>query len=143
MSEKPKWLFRLAMPEDAEAFSKWVTDNPLIDPQDVQDGLNKNNPTTLTFVACLDGKPVLFAPLFLVARLAHLGFEPLCSGKERMRALEVIKDGIMAFMVQYGIREIETLSKPEYGVAKWAMRHDFEQDTRSVFRLNLNREMAR
>jgi hypothetical protein len=136
------WKFRLAQPEDAEAFSHWATENPQIDPKDAWSGLKRNNPTVLTFVAEKDGKAVAFAPIYLSAVLAHLAFNPDARASEKMQALDVLMDGTMAFMVQMGIREIQTMSEPKYGVAKWALAHGFEQDPRSLFRLDINREMV-
>jgi len=138
----PEWNFRLAQPEDAEAFSRWAASNPEIDPKDLRMGMAKNNPTVLTFVAEKDGVPVAFSPVYLSAVLAHLGFNPDARASEKLQALGVLKDGVMALMVQFGIREIQTLSKPKYGVAQWALEHGFEQDDRSLFRLDLNQEMA-
>ena len=136
------WKFRLAEPADAEAFAHWTTENPQIDPKDAWSGLNRTNPTVLTFVAEHDGKAVAFAPIYLSAVLAHLAFNPEARASEKMQALDVLKDGTMGFLVQYGIREIQTMSEPEYGVAKWALAHGFEQDPRSLFRLDVNQEMV-
>lgn len=134
--------FRLAEPADAEAFSKWARANSQIDPKDLAAGQKENNPTVLTFVAKKNGVPIVFAPVFLSAVLAHLVPNPDATSAEKKQAMQVLLDGAMAFFVQWGIREIQTLSKPEYGMAKWAMAHHFEQDPRSLFRLDLNREMA-
>jgi hypothetical protein len=136
------WVFRMAEPKDAEAFAKWVECNPLIDPKDVTASAKKVNPTVLYFVAEKDGVAIAFAPLYLSAIVAHLAFSPEARASEKLQAMDVLKDGTMAFMVQFGIREIQTLSKPDYGVAKWALANGFEQDPRSVFRLDLNKEMV-
>ena len=136
------WNFRLAEPADAEAFSKWAAENPQVEPRDLLAGMGKTNPTVLVFVAEKDGQAIAFAPIFLSAVLAHMGFSPEARATEKIQAMSVLKDGVMAFMVQFGIREIQTLSKPEYGIAKWALGHGFEQDERSLFRLDLNKEMA-
>jgi hypothetical protein len=136
------WKFRLAHPDDAEEFARWTTENPQIDPKDAWSGLKRNNPTVLTFVAEKDGKAIAFAPIYLSAVLAHLAFNTDARASEKLQALDVLKDGTMAFLVQYGIREIQTMSEPEYGVAKWALAHGFEQDPRSLFRLDVNKEMA-
>ena len=136
------WNFRLAQPSDAAAFSDWIVANPQIDPKDVEAGAGKTNPTALIFVAEKDGVPVAFAPVYLSAVLAHLGLNTESRAADKLQALAVLKDGVMAFMVQYGIREIQTLSLPEYGVAKWALANGFEQDPRVLLRLDVNREMA-
>lgn len=137
-----EWAFGLAEPADAEVFSAGVLGNPQVDPQDMLAGQGKKNPTVLTFVVKKDGVAVAFAPVYLAAVLAHLSLNPDTRASEKIQALEMLRDGVMAFMVQFGIREIQTLSKPEYGVAKWAVDHGFEQDGRSLFRLDLNKEMT-
>jgi hypothetical protein len=136
------WVFRGAVPEDAAAFAAWVENNPQIEPRDVAAAAKKHNPSVVYFVAEKDGVAVAFAPVFLSVVLAHLGFNPASRASEKLQAMDVLKDGVMAFMVQFGIREIQTLSKPEYGIAKWALAHGFEQDDRSLFRLDVNKEMV-
>ena len=142
MSES-EWSFRLATPEDAEAFAQWVKNNPLIDPQDVQDGLNKNNPTAITFVACFNGVPVVFAPMFATLHLAHLGFCPDADGATRKEALSRLMTWVGAFAVQMGIRTITTLSKEKYPVARWAKQHGFEVDPRQLFKWDLREWMKK
>lgn len=136
------WNFRLAEPADAEAFSKWAATNDQIEPRDIMAAMKKANPTVLYFVAEKNGKAIAFAPVFLSAVLAHLGINPDARASEMMQALDVLKDGVSAFMVQFGIREIQTLSKPEYGVARWAMNNGFEKDERTLFRFDLNKAMV-
>jgi hypothetical protein len=131
--------FRLAVPEDAEAFTKWSLENPQIDPKDRLSATKAKNPTCLYFVVERDGKIVTFAPVYAQMVLAHLSFNPEASGRDKLKALEVLTDGVSALAVQLGIREIVTLSKEEYPVARWAVKHDFEVDPRQLFRLDLNK----
>lgn len=131
------WNFRLAKPEDAESFAKWVTENPLIDRGDIQAGLSQNNPTALVFVAEKDGQAVAFVPVYAQLAIAHLGFQPEARAAEKLKALAVLLDGIAAFAYQMGIRELVTLSKKDYSVAKWAESKGFEPDSREQFKLNL------
>lgn len=145
MSEQVKqssWKFRLAEPKDAESFSKWAAENTKIDARDLMAGMKKNNPTVLFFVAEKDGIPICFAPVYMAAMLAHLGINPEASSEDRLQALNVLTDGVMAFMVQFGVREIETMTKPAYGLAKWAAQHGFERDDRLMYRLDINKQMA-
>jgi hypothetical protein len=93
-------------------------------------------------VAEKDGVPMLFAPLRLSAMLAYLVPNPESRASEKLQAMDGIKDVVMAFMVQYGVREILTLTQPEYGVAKWALAHGFEEEPRKLLRLDLNKEMT-
>lgn len=141
MSES-KWNFRLAEPKDAEDFSRWAATNGQIDPKDLLSGMQKNNPTVQFFVVEKDGVPITFAPVYVAAMLAHLGINPDARGADVLKSLDVLTDGVMAFMVQFGVREINTLTKPAYGMAKWAARHGFEQDDRLVYRLDINKQMA-
>ena len=137
MYRKPEWTFRLAVPTDAPAFAQWATENPLIDREDVQAGLSQNNPTAVVFVAELDGVPMAFAPFYCQMALAHLGFNPESRGTEKLKALQVMLDGVAMFSYQMGIRELVTLSKKDYPVAKWAESKGFEPDSREQFKLNL------
>lgn len=136
------WNFRLAEPADAPAFSKWVAENEHIDDADKLAATHDQNPTVLWFVAEKDGKPVGFAPVYLQGKVPHLGFDPESSADDRKAAMTVLMDGVSAFMVQYGVREIMTLSKERYPIARWALQNGFDQDTRQVFTLDLNKQMA-
>ena len=139
---KSNWTFRLAKPEDAEAFSKWAAENDQIDQKDLLAGTKAANPTVLTFaVEDGEGKVVAFAPFYLNAALAHLGFNPEARASEKMTALQMMLDGAAAFFVQFGVREILTLSKSEYGVAQWALTHGFESESRQLLKFDLNRAM--
>jgi hypothetical protein len=132
--------FRLAVPTDAEAFSRWVIDNPQIDPKDVEAAQKKNNPTVLYFaVENSDGVVVMFAPFYLQLTLAHLGFNPATDAEERKHAMAAMLDGVIAFGVQYGIREFTTVSQEKYPVARWALAHGFSQEPRQLFKFDVNR----
>ena len=137
-----EWKFRLAEPADAEAFSRWAATNPQIDQKDLLAGMGKNNPTVLFFVADHKGVAISFAPVYLSATLAHLAFNPDARASEKMQSLNVLTDGVSALMVQYGVREITTLSKEDYGVAKWAVANGFEKEDRQLFKLDLNKILA-
>lgn len=134
-----EWTFRGALPEDANLFADWVRNNPQIDPGDVQRTIQGNNPTCVTFVACLDGKPVAFVPVYAVAMIAHLGFDLDARASAKMQAMPVLLDGITSFFIQYGIRELAVLTREDYGIAKWAAAHGFEKDGRELFRLDINK----
>src|SRR5579863_1692744 len=134
-----EWKFRLAEPSDAEAFSRWVVANPQIDPDAIERGTHRKNPTVVTFAVEKDGIVQAFVPVYLQFTLAHLGFNPQADDRDKLRALEMLTDGVAAFAVQYGIREITTLSKEEYPLAQWAMKHNFDLDPRQVFTLDLNK----
>lgn len=136
---KANWTFRLAVPDDAEAFSKWAAENPHIDTKDLLAGTKKQNPTVLFFVVEKDGVVQLFAPVYLQMMLAFLGFNPEVDGKDRLHAMTTLADGVSALAVQFGVRELMVMSKPEYPVAQWAVKHDFDLEPRQAFKLDLNR----
>jgi hypothetical protein len=138
MSEA-KWDFRLAEPADAPAFSKWAAENPQIEQKDLLAALKKNNPTCVFFTATKDGVPISFAPVYCQMAVAHLAFNPESDGKDKLKSLEVLIDGVSAFAVQHGVREIVTLSKEDYGIAQWAMKHDFDLEPRQLFKLDINK----
>lgn len=140
MSES--YTFRLAEPNDAPAFEAWIADNPQIDPKDLEAGMKRNNPTVLTFAVCdPSGKVILFAPVYAVMNLAYIAMNPEARASEKMQALATLLDGAAAFAVQFGVREINTLTRSDYGVAKWALAHGFEVDARELFRCDLNKLM--
>ena len=138
-----KWTWRLAEPADVPAFTEWLEANPQIDAKDIYAGLKKNNPTSVTLVAEKDGVAVAFAPLYVKMFLAHLGLDPEAAGKDKLRALQVLMDGAAAFAVQYGVREIGTLSKEEYPIAQWALKHGFDLESRQLLSWDLNKELAK
>jgi hypothetical protein len=133
----------MAEPADAAAFTDWTCENPLIDPKDAQAGLKKNNPTAMCFAVEDDeGKVIAFAPFYCQLTLAHLAFNPESSAKERKEALQAMLNGAMAFAVQFGIREITTVSKEKYPVAKWAEAHGFDREPRQLFKFDINKVLA-
>jgi hypothetical protein len=134
--------FRLAEPGDAEAFSRWTAANTQIDDEDKQAAMIANNPTVVWFVVEKAGVVVAFAPLYLQFTLPHLGFNPEAGAEDRKEAMLHLIDGVSAFAVQYGIREITTLSSERYLIARWALQHDFTADPRQLLKLDLNKLMA-
>lgn len=137
-----EWNFRLAEPADAEAFAKWTAANEHIDDADKLAATHAQNPTVLWFVAEKNGTVVGFAPVYLQATVPHLGFNPETGAEDRKTAMSVLMDGVSALMVQYGVREITTLSKDRYPIARWALANGFDQDARQVFKLDLNKALA-
>lgn len=135
------WKFRLAQASDAEAFSRWSVLNPQVDRADLLAGMKKNNPTVIYFAVEKDGVVQAFAPLYCQMTLAHLGFNPEAEGKDKLRAMQMLIDGVSAFAIQYGVHEITTMSKEDYPVAKWAVKHGFDLDPRQSFKLDLNKTL--
>jgi hypothetical protein len=140
MSEMVGWRFRLAEPADAEAFTQWTLSNPQIDPKDIEAAKTKNNPSVVYFVAeNAEGKVVTFAPVYVQMMLAHLVFNPNSPADDRKQAMKGMLDWATAYALGIGVREIVTLSKEEYGVAKWAVRNGFELDPRQLFKFDINK----
>lgn len=133
------WAFRMAEPSDAPAFSRWAAENRQIEAKDIWAGTKKKNPTVLVFAITKDGIPVAFAPVYLQFTVAHLAFDPEANERDKLRSLHMLTDGVSALAVQYGIREITTLSKEEYPVAQWAMKNGFELESRQLLKMDLNK----
>lgn len=135
--------FRLAEAADAPVFSKWAAENKMIDPKDLKAATKANNPTVVFFaVEDETGEVVAFAPFYCQLTLGFLGFNPEKDAETRKQALEVMLDGAMAFAVQFGVREITTLSKEKYPVARWATGHGFDVDSRQLFTFDINKVLA-
>lgn len=141
VEKTPEWVFRLADADDSEAFTKWALENPQIDRKDLWAATKKKNPTVVFFAVEKDGVVQAFAPLYAQMILAHLGFNPDAAGKDRKEALQRLIDGVSAFAVQYGIREIVTLTKENYPIAQWGIKHGFDLEERQVLKLDLNKAM--
>jgi hypothetical protein len=144
MSATQGWKFRLAEPSDAEAFTRWTLANPQIDQKDIEAAKKDNNPTVLFFaVENADGKVIAFAPVYLQMIVAHLVFNPGADGKDYLNAMQMLLNGTAAFAVGLGIREIVTLSKEDYGVAKWAVKHGFEVEPRQTIKFDINKVLIK
>jgi hypothetical protein len=131
-----KMTFRFAEKGDAENFSKWVSGNRLIDPNDIKAATQEENPTTTFLVIERDGEPVMFMPVYLVMRIGYLGFNPAADKDAREEALELMLKAVQAFAMAYKIASIDTLTKSGIPVAEWARAHGFNADPRELFTLN-------
>jgi hypothetical protein len=136
-----EWTYRGANASDAPVFAEWVQNNPQIDLGDVQRTIKGNNPTCIFLVACCDGKPVAFAPLYAQMHLAHLAFSPDARASEKLKAMQGLLDFATAFAVQFGVREITTLSRDSYAMGQVALHLGFEKDDRNLFRFDINKAM--
>jgi hypothetical protein len=134
-----EWSYRLAEPSDGAAFAEWVQANPQISPEDVQRTLNGKNPTCIFLVACYDGKPMVFAPMYAQMHLAHLVFSPEARATEKLKALKGLLDFATAIAVQCDIHEITTLTRESYAMGKFALHLGFEKDARELFRFDINK----
>ena len=139
MVKNANWSYRLAESSDAEAYTEWVKSNPLIDPDDVRRAIGGSNPACLTLVACLDGKPVAFAPVYPVWHLAHLAFAPDSQADERKQALKGLLEFGCGLAAQQNVREITTLTRSSYSMSAVATRLGFERDDRELFRFDINK----
>ena len=135
-----EWKFRFANVDDANDFSRWAAHNQQIDQKDLIASLGSKNPTVIYLaVENPEGKVILFAPFYCQMTLPFLGFNPDAEPKEKLKAMEVLTDGATAFAVQYGVREITTLSQPEYPVAQWGLKHGFRLEDRQTLTLDINK----
>lgn len=134
------WTWRLAELKDAKDFATWAAHNPQIEQHDLIAALGAKNPTVVYIaVENPEGKIILFAPFYFQLTLPFIGFNPDAEPKEKLKAMEVLTDGASAFAVQYGVREITTLSKEEYPVAKWGLKHGFRLEDRQTLTLDINK----
>jgi len=131
-----EFTVRLAGAEDSEPFAKWIAESTQIPVEDVKASFKENNPTSVTLVIEKDGEVVLFAPVYAVARLAFIGFNPDKVGRDRLKAMDALKKTSQAFWGMHGITEIETLSLEGYPVAQWALKHGFTLEPRQVLKLS-------
>ena len=128
-------FFRLAEEKDSAPFAAWIGQSTQIPIEDVKASLKENNPTSITLVIeDAQGKPILFAPTFAVAVLGFLGFNPESDPMERLSALEVLQGTAQAFWREHGVTEIDVLTREDYPVAKWALRHGAEIEPRQLLR---------
>src|SRR5580765_945291 len=126
--------FRFANPEDAESFSKWACDNADIPARDIESAKKENNPTsTVLVIETDDGEPILYVPAYCAIKLAYLGFNPEANERQRIEAMNLMLTALKGFAANFGIKEIETLSRREYIVAKWAEKHGFKAEDRQLF----------
>jgi len=126
--------YRWAQPSDAEAFSKWSSENGKIPHKDILASMSANNPTCVYFVIEKDGVPILFAPFYVQMILAFLGFNPEAGRKDRIDALAKMQEITSKFAEKHGIREIAVQTSPEYPVAKWAVKNGFNEEPRKTFK---------
>ena len=130
-----EYTVRLAGAEDSEPFAKWIAESTQIPVEDVKASFKENNPTSITLVIEKDGEVILFAPLYAVARLAFIGFNPEKLGRERLKAMDALKKASQAFWGMHGINEIDVLTMEGYPVAQWALKHGFAIEERQVLKL--------
>lgn len=134
---------RIANENDAEPFAQWISESTQIPFEDVQASLKEFNPTSVTLVIECDGKVLLFAPTYAVALLGFIGFNPEADGRERVKALDAIKKAAQTFWGMHGVTTIATLSREDYPVAKWALKHGFGLEPRQVLVLTSKPESVK
>lgn len=127
---------RIAEERDAEPFSSWIAASTQIPVEDVQASLKENNPTSVTLVIEDEhGKVILAAPTYAVAMLGFIIFNPETSDLERGKGLAAMKKSLQAFWAMHGVTEIDTLTREDYPIARWAMHHGFDLEPRTLLRL--------
>lgn len=128
--------FRFANAEDAAPFAKWAAENPDIPTKDIAAALKENNPTaTVLIVEDDEGRTILYVPIYCTVRIAYLGFNPAADARERISAMNKMLEAIKAFAANFGINQVDTLTKTGYPVAQWAEKHGFNPEDRELFEL--------
>jgi hypothetical protein len=54
--------------------------------------------------------------------------------------MQTLLDGTKEFAVEAGVHRIQTLTLPDYGVAKWALAHGFVADDRVLLTLDIPKD---
>lgn len=124
-----KIITRFATAEDSTAFSEWAVYNEDIPRKDIESAMNA--PGLIAPVVEIEGKPVLYVPTYPVLNVAYLGFNPEASRSNRLLAMEAMLKSLEELARKFHISEVQTLSKEEYMVAKWAIKHGFKLDNRN------------
>ena len=127
------YALRLAIPQDAKAFADITAADILarrVDMREVVAAKKATNPTVLTFVVEKDGVPVVFAPIYLVAQLAHMGFAPESSYSDRKEAMKALLNGVSAFMAENGVMELGALCPEGHPVKAWGIANGYTADDR-------------
>lgn len=131
---------RFANEDDAKPFAEWAAKHPDIPKKDIRASLTKNNPTSKVLVVEVDGKAILYVPVYCALRIAFLGFNPeITDEKVRVGSMNAMLLFIKAFAHEHGINEIDTLTLERYPVARWAKKHKFNVEDRQLFTAYVNK----
>lgn len=132
-----KTTVRLAKPEDAEAFSRWAVENTAIPTSDLEEF--SKHPTAVTFVVEVDGKPVFYFPVWALAKLGFLGFNPQADARERLAALNAGMEALQNFARNFGISEVQFTSTADeaYPMLRWCKKRGFEPVDKQHYRLEV------
>jgi len=124
---------RMITPEDFELFSKWSLQSG-VDIEDVQATLR--NRTTFVIVTCesdTDGaeKVICFTPVYAVARIGFVAFNPEATIRERVAALPSQVESIKKIVSHFGLDDIYALGAPFCPIARWCSANGFEPERRT------------
>ena len=132
-----KYSARLAIPADAKWCADVVAENLVkgrVDMREFKAAQTSQNPSVLTFVIdrTVDGvtTPVLMAPIYLVAMLAHLGFATDASHPDRKAAMDELLKSVSAFMHENGVNELGALCPEGHPVKAWGVANGYTADNR-------------
>lgn len=119
---------RITTPADAAEFAAWVVSNPDIPAADIEAAAQA---VTLTVAAEVDGRAELFIPLIFSPdkpqlTVGFLGFRPGQTHRVKANALKVMLEGVRRLRDHFGC-EVRVVTKPEYPMGKWAIKHGFTQ----------------
>lgn len=125
---------RWATPDDAEAFASWASANTDIPRGDI-DAVADSVCTTL--VTEVDGHAELYIPLMWskerpLLTIGFLGFRPGQDPRTKARALKSMLSGVIRLQEHLGC-EVRVVTKAEYPMGKWALKHGFIQKPDGFF----------
>lgn len=130
---------RLATPADASAFARWAESNHDIPRADIEAVANA---VTLTVVAEVDGEaelyiPFIFSPHRALLTIGYLGFRPGHGRRTKSRALRAMLASAARLRDHLGC-EMRVVTKAEYPMGKWALKHGFIQKSDGFYLENKN-----
>lgn len=130
---------RLATPTDAAAFSTWIVNNPDILKADIEAVANA---VTLTLAVDVDDAPELFIPFMFspteaVLTIGFLGFRPGQNRRTKAVALKAMLTYTTRLRDHLGCA-VRVVTKAEYPMGKWALKHGFTQKQDGFYLENSN-----
>lgn len=122
----------LETPEEISQLAEFIGKNPDI-PLDDVNGLKASPSSVVLMVSDDEGKVLLMLPWYPLFVVPFFGFNPEANPRERIKAMNAALPIIEAAAKRFGIAHIAGMTRPEYGIAQWAMKHGFEPDQRQAF----------
>lgn len=131
--------FRFATPEDGALLAEWAINNPEIPMEDIN-AVRASPSSVALIVADDEGKTLLILPWYVSLTVGFCAFNPDADHRERIKALNAALPVVVEAAKKFGIAHIEAFSKAEYSMAKWTMKHGFEEEKRRAFVLTVPKD---